>query len=453
MQHPLRHATSSARLFIATFIAVVAFPRLPADDGSGAPKKAASGAVPAQKWQFPSFRLLDPLPATVVAKVVTPDGLPAAQAKIAHARVGMEIAVINGEIDERRTTGVRRVTDDAGKFSFTPLKGNSRLVIIHPAGYACFICPHYWMPENSIVLMPWAKVEGTFRIGRKPQANTEIYVLRSEDAFVPNEPNFYMEWKQRTDANGRFIFDRVFAGNARIGRCFRNLDRPPDSTMSFGTVVVNLAGGKTTHVDLGASGRPVIGQLRWPAYSKATIPWNAARVVALALAVDDCGEVWIIPEALIGERRLSAKRTNGHGDSEMSSSVSIAVDSPPGQTAHVDLGTTGRPVIGQLRRPPESKPEVELKSAQVYIGQVRQQTSPEAQVFFQATPDHEGNFALEDLPPGNYWLSAFVEGQKLFHSHNFTIPSVNEKLSQRPVDLGVLTLSPAPRRGAAKVAK
>jgi hypothetical protein len=163
---------------------------------------------------------------------------------------------------------------------------------------------------------------------------------------------------------------------------------------------------------------------------------------------------FVFDRVLPGKRRLSAKRTTGRGESEISSSVSIAVDCPPGQTAHVDLGTTGRPVIGQLRRPSESKPEAEWKSAQIYIGQAKQQTSPEAQLFFQATPDHEGNFAIEDLPPGDYWLTAVLEGaQNLMHSRSFTVPNVNEKLSQRPVDLGVLTLAlPERRRAGAKVA-
>ena len=88
----------------------------------------------------------------------------------------------------------------------------------------------------------------------------------------------------------------------------------------------------------------------------------------------------------------------------------------------------GRPVIGQLQWPPDFKLDFPVMPAQIYVNQD-----------FNATPDNNGNFSIDDVPPGDYHLSALFPDcfQTL---HRFTVPKVDEKPSQRPVDLGVLTL-------------
>jgi hypothetical protein len=48
-----------------------------------------------------------------------------------------------------------------------------------------------------------------------------------------------------------------------------------------------------------------------------------------------------------------------------------------------------------------------------------------------------------DVPAGEYRMSAFIRAPvRIVRFHEFTVPAINEKLSQRPVDLGILMLNP-----------
>ncbi len=72
-----------------------------------------------------------------------------------------------------------------------------------------------------------------------------------------------LSYTQTTDANGRFAFDRVIPGDGWIGRnILIMVDTGTTETTSSSMVPIQFTAGKTTHVDLGTSGRPVIGQLQ-----------------------------------------------------------------------------------------------------------------------------------------------------------------------------------------------
>ena len=83
-----------------------------------------------------------------------------------------------------------------------------------------------------------------------------------------------------------------------------------------------------------------------------------------------------------------------------------------------------------------------MKSANIYVYQEGNGWPVEQQLNFNARPDAKGNFAIDDMPPGNYFLNVWIAGNRPFQmqAHRFTVPKVHEKLSQRPVDLGVLTM-------------
>jgi hypothetical protein len=110
-------------------------------------------------------------------------------------------------------------------------------------------------------------------------------------------------------------------------------------------------------------------------------------------------------------------------------------------------------VIGQLHKPSDSKPDVPLSSAQICVGQEGGGAQADSQLQFTATPDREGNFCIDDVPPGNYFFYVVIRSMpgNGIHPRRITVPTVNEKLWQRPVDLGVLTLEPMNRRPAQAV--
>ncbi|HET6328544.1 MAG TPA: hypothetical protein VFG04_27925 [Planctomycetaceae bacterium] len=291
--------------------------------------------------------------------VLTPDGAPASAARIAFVVAGSHVVVVDGEVSNNREVETLQ-TDNAGRFHW-PLEPNDFcLVITHRSGFAQINCSIQSLPE-TIRLTPWGRVEGTFRVARKPQGNVVI-VGNGERIHGPGHGRFvtYVDFC-RTDAQGRFVFERVIPGQAQFGPnlvSFPDGISHPPSSRSLTTVEV--IAGKTARIDFGNSGRPVIGQLRLAPNSKQTMGWSFAMI------------------------QLNAKEPR-----------------------------TGK-----------------------------------ASSYFMASVDRNGNFCIDDVPPGKYIMSTyFPKGpQESLSNYHFTVPAINEKFSQRPVDLGVLTLEPAENR-------
>jgi hypothetical protein len=100
-----------------------------------------------------------------------------------------------------------------------------------------------------------------------------------------------------------------------------------------------------------------------------------------------------------------------------------------------------------LRRPPDSKADVSWSDALVTVRADDPQLK-ESNPTFSATVDRNGNFAIDDVPQGNYVLNVLFSrrfdrpGGGYLVGHHFSVPAINDKLSQKPVDIGVLTLMP-----------
>jgi hypothetical protein len=312
---------------------------------------------------------------TVEATVVTPDGAPAVKAKVAIPAPGENVMISRGQIQEQVPNGNlgglifglvqqfrpgRRVgwadvreTDKDGRFRAEAKNTNCWIVVTHPTGYAELP----GMPNSNpriIKLQPWARIEGTLQVARKPKARAQMSAYRIQYSFGQNSPQIMVHSQQTTDARGRFVFDQV------------------------------------------------------------------------------------VP----GQQQISSVRMNGEGDGEMTSNMTITANCSPGKTTHVDLGAGGRPVIGQLRKPSDAKSDLKLSSAQIWVSQEGGQMGGESQLQINATVDRDGNFAIDDMPPGSYFLGAYIPGMQniQLQQHHFVVPKVKDKLWQRPVDLGVLTL-------------
>jgi protocatechuate 3,4-dioxygenase beta subunit len=298
-----------------------------------------------------------------VATVVTPEGAPAADAKVVLANLGPRVVAIGqGRVIAEVADHVESVrearTDQAGQFRLeaTELQDNFSIVVTHKSGYAAVS----GLPSSSprvIKLAPWARIEGTFQVGRRPEPNVRISL---NNPFVGNRPSDVRAAQQTTDSHGRFVFEQV------------------------------------------------------------------------------------VP----GENRLTCQRTSGRGDSEVTASVAMTVACPAGQATHVEFGASGRPVIGQLQKPTDSNADIELSAAEINLYARRENgTMPASHLQFHVTPDCKGNFCIDDVPPGSYFLGVSFRGGAGFGipARTLDVPEVNEKLAQRPVDLGMLTLTRASR--------
>jgi hypothetical protein len=287
--------------------------------------------------------------------ILTPDGNPAGRAKVALAIQGAQLNILNGD-DIFELAGIeRRQADAAGRFDFPLVTGNSLLVVTHSSGFAEVKCSPVSIPQ-PIRLTPWARVEGTYRVARKPRPHVKIEIYPNSVFGAFNAPaRAFFRSEQRTDTNGRFVFERVVPGALRIGH-------------------------------------------------------------TLAFSATD-------------------------GASEIASGGFVPISLTAGQTRQVDLGTRGRPVIGQLRRPTGATNEVPWKFAFVAVSSDHRLPGA-LDLNFSATLDPAGNFCVDDVPTGKHVLSVFFyKGRQYILNHPFEVPAINEKLSQRPVDLGVLKLS------------
>ncbi len=289
----------------------------------------------------------------VVAKVVTPRNVAAVGAKIAMGIAGSQIHVRNGEVSDIQTYASRAVTGADGRFHFPAQDGNFELVITHAEGFALIKSGPDWS-ARIIRLEPWARVEGTYRVGKSPAAGAPIEIDNHRLQFFGKDaPNMFSQHQATTGPDGRFVFERVIPGKGRIGRQI--------------TFMVN------------------------------------------------------------------------EGATEVTSSCKVAAEFPAGKTVHIDLGGTGRPVVGKLepREGFTGKPRWNFATIRAMpAGAADDSNRP----YYTVTADRDGRFRIDDVPPGRYSLDVMyhrMEDVGALPVHGFEIPAGR---TETPVDLGVIRL-------------
>jgi len=215
----------------------------------------------------------------VAAKIVTPDLKPAVGAKIALGVDGKQIGIEGGNIADGSTTSDRRIADDAGLFQFPPQSKKFQLIITHPSGYANFPSEAEWDTVKLIRLEPWARVEGTFRIGQKLGANVPLRLEAPGRPEASRLAHIYNQYEATTGPDGRFVFDRVIPGRGWVGRrIMLTVDDGAWDVTSANMVALDLPAGKTVTMDLGGTGRAVVGRLQPRDGFEGKVRWNFAMV-------------------------------------------------------------------------------------------------------------------------------------------------------------------------------
>lgn len=336
----------------------------------------------------------------VAATVLMPDGRPAAHAKVALAIDGSEIQVQNGDIRASQTSIARQETNAEGQFRFPPLDEEFTLVFTHPAGFADLVATSESMPEK-IELVKWARVEGTFRVGKNPGAHVPI---KLHPQALKGMPGIFTPYDDATtDKDGRFVFERVIPGEARIGRRIL-LNEGAIDVASSCTVAANLPPGETTRMDLGGTGRAVIGRLQAPEGDGEKVNWNVALVSVIR-------HIFTPPKP----------------------------DDPP--------------VPAEIKQDPAKTAlwlaqwQQQTKEGQAWlawrIAVEENQRISNASPYFTATVDRDGRFRIDDVPEGEWSLSASIDfraGRLRWPNRRFTVPPAADGTSDEPVDLGVLGL-------------
>ncbi|HEX2476401.1 MAG TPA: carboxypeptidase-like regulatory domain-containing protein, partial [Lacipirellulaceae bacterium] len=182
----------------------------------------------------------------IAPTIVTPDGAPAAGARIVVGIAGSQINIENGDIDNGSTYAAKYLADDAGRVSIPPQEGQFQIVITHPAGFAYIKSAETPIPD-TIKLTPWAKVEGLFRVGAETVPRVRLHInIHGMDSYGDDVPHIYTQHDTTTDANGSFVFERVLPGEGRIGReIIYMVDEGATEVASSKMMPLELAPGET----------------------------------------------------------------------------------------------------------------------------------------------------------------------------------------------------------------
>lgn len=220
--------------------------------------------------------------ADIEGSVLTADGRPCARARVALAIGGAFVTIKNGELADYQPGVEQRTTDDAGHFRFPREKTAYWLLVTHHTGFAQVQCSPASDPK-PIRLTRWSRLKGTYYAAERPQPYLSLSVVFLNGLRGANKPYVNWNFTQFTDSKGRYEFDRLMPGPGSLGRPQILLNPLVEVGMSsYSSVPLQFQPGETTHFDLGASGRPVIGQLRQAADAKVKVPWSHAAIMVQA---------------------------------------------------------------------------------------------------------------------------------------------------------------------------
>ncbi len=338
-------------------------------------------------------------PATDISSVVlSPDGTSAAGAQIALGGAGDQISVKNGVFDSQ-TYATRLVTDAEGRFNIPERSTPFHLVILHDNGFAHLNSADGPVPPE-ITLTPWARVEGTFRVGTTMMADVPISVYGSVIQSWRDEsnPSVFSRIEFKTDSEGRFKFDRITPGLWRVGRNITMMaHNGATEVTSAQHVATEFVAGKTTTVTLGGDGRPVVGKLIPP--TGVELPnWKFAMLFVNVDLMQPS-----LPESM---------------------SIEIPNETEVERTARWDAW----------------KKTDEGKSWSAAYRAYRNEE--DRSTMFRVTVDRDGSFRIDDVAAEKYVLTMPFDDKApgKLPEYRFTVPAVEAEATPAPVDLGELLL-------------
>lgn len=149
-------------------------------------------------------------------------------------------------------------TNGQGEFSFPAQFEQYRLFAISDGGYADIAC----LPDQSpgdLELKKWAHVEGRLFQAGKPVPNSEIFLDIIDTTRFAGKPYVQCRQSAETDAEGRFVFDRVPPKECTV--CAALSPWEEFSITSSQHIPLDLRPGQHVTINLGGDGIPVTGQV------------------------------------------------------------------------------------------------------------------------------------------------------------------------------------------------
>jgi hypothetical protein len=204
-----------------------------------------------------------PAPLTELSgQLLTPTGEPAVGAQIAIIAPGEFVAIFDSDqLSASSQDNVQTITDQTGFFRFPSAPPTFRLVAHHASGYLDVFDDG--LPDDGVLhLSKWARLEGTWA-GESPSTDRRnVNVLLMGDELVDEHCRFSMQFSARTDASGKFVFDRLWPGMVLVSGM---VPAGPNSFVAGVCVGVELKSGQTSQVHLPALPAKISGKLVLPA--------------------------------------------------------------------------------------------------------------------------------------------------------------------------------------------
>jgi beta-lactamase regulating signal transducer with metallopeptidase domain/thiol-disulfide isomerase/thioredoxin len=198
--------------------------------------------------------------------VLLPDGKPAAGAEVVLATEELGFLMEAGRFDRRSNFATVRTGPD-GRFTLHPKVDKYLLVAASDAGYADASQDEF-ARSGKLLLKPWGKIEGVVWVGDRPGADQEIVYYGDISLRGGRHYGLDYGYRTRTDARGRFAFDRVAPGRGRAARVLNH-----NTAWGWQEPVV-VESGRTTRVRVGGRGRAVIGRLVLDGEPETPIDWT-----------------------------------------------------------------------------------------------------------------------------------------------------------------------------------
>lgn len=195
--------------------------------------------------------------------LLLPNGKPAADAEVALLVTGKYTALGKGSLKayEARQEGLVIRAGSDGHFTLPNVEGATGLLAVHDDGFG-FVPLEKLTRSPQVQLEAWGRIEGVLHVGQRLGTN-EVVVLESGNNFADATQLMLdvQDFQARTDEQGRFIMTFVPPGERRIARLIPvGAGRQQHSAAT--TVVVNP--GTVTKVEVGGTGRTVVGKIHVP---------------------------------------------------------------------------------------------------------------------------------------------------------------------------------------------
>jgi protocatechuate 3,4-dioxygenase beta subunit len=211
-----------------------------------------------------------PILGTLVAAA---DGTPLAGADLVIVQPGPGMTYVrDGTTDHRDNAAVAR-SDESGHYRIPPQAGTFTLLITHDRGYA-EVTSEQLAKSTDVTVQPWSKIHGVYRAGAKPVADKALVINRRDRGYDDTAPRIYHYVNATTDKDGHFGFDHVPPGTATVG--YHVPMGGGTSTIAI-LKTVDVTPGQDLELNVGGTGRPVIGRVSVPEALTGKFAWSDTR--------------------------------------------------------------------------------------------------------------------------------------------------------------------------------